>query len=322
VKLSLYVGERRDLPRLLVEIERAERLGLDGVWLPETAAGVEPLTVLAVAAQRTQRIALGAGIVHTWPRHPLVLARQALTVQAAAGGRFSLGIGVGHRQLVEGPLGLRWRAPAAHMAEYAAIVADLLREGRTSRAGHEYCVDAALDIEARPPVGLVVAALGERMCRVAGAVADGVMTWLAPPAYVAGTVLPAVAAGAAAAGRETPRVIAALPTAVEADVEAVRAGMNAAFGFMARAPAYAAAVEGAGVARAGDDDGWSDEAIDAVALWGDERALAERVRALQDAGADEVVCWPFATGDDAAGSLTTTTGALGRLVTQTRGAIA
>ena len=210
MKLSLYVGERRELPRLLVEIERAERLGLDGVWLPETAAGVEPLTVLAVAAQRTQRIALGAGIVHTWPRHPLVLARQALTVQAAAGGRFSLGIGVGHRQLVEGPLGLRWRAPAAHIAEYAAIVADLLREGRTSRAGHEYCVDAALDIEARPPVGLVVAALGERMCRVAGAVADGVMTWLAPPAYVAGTVLPAVAAGAAAAGRETPRVIAAL----------------------------------------------------------------------------------------------------------------
>ena len=98
--------------------------------------------------------------------------------------------------------------------------------------------------------------------------------------------------------------------------------MNAAFGFMARAPAYAAAVEGAGVARAAADDGWSDEAIDAVALWGDERALAERVRALQDAGADEVVCWPFATGDDAAGSLTTTTGALGRLVTQTRGAIA
>ncbi len=85
---------------------------------------------------------------------------------------------------------------------------------------------------------------------------------------------------------------------------------------------YTAAVEGAGVARAAGDDGWSDEAIDAVALWGDERALAARVRALQEAGADEVVCWPFATGDDAAGSLTATTGALGRLANQTRGAIA
>lgn len=319
MKLSLYIGERRELHRLLAEIERAERLGLHGVWLPETAAGVEPLTALALAAQRTERIALGAGIVHTWPRHPVVLARQALTVQSAAGGRFSLGLGVGHRALVEGSLGLRWRAPAAHMAEYAAIVADLLRVGRTSREGRWYRVDAALDIEAHPPVELVVAALGERMCRVAGAVADAVMTWLAPPACVAGSVLPAVVAGARHAVREPPRVVAAVPVALSTSWEEVRVGMNAAFGSMARAPAYAAAVQSAGVAHAAGDAGWTDEAIDTVALAGDELALAGGVRALLDAGVDEVVCWPFAAGRDAAGSLTATVEALGRLATRTRG---
>jgi 5,10-methylenetetrahydromethanopterin reductase len=252
--------------------------------------------------------------VHTWPRHPLVLARQAVTVQAAAEGRFSLGLGVGHRPLVEGPLGLRWREPTRHMADYAATVADLVRDRRVERAGDPGGFDAALDMAPGAPVDLVVAALGERMCRTAGSVADAVMTWLAPPAHLAGTTLPTVTAAACEAGREPPRVIAAAPVALEADFGAVRAGLSAAFGFMARAPAYASTIEAAGVSPvATDEGGWTDEAADAVAVWGDERSLGTRVEAMRAAGADEVVLWPFPTAKPAAESLRATLEALGRL---------
>ena len=47
-------------------------------------------------------IELATGIVPTYPRHPVEMARQALTVQAACGERFTLGIGVSHHHIVEG----------------------------------------------------------------------------------------------------------------------------------------------------------------------------------------------------------------------------
>ena len=74
MKLSLYVGETRDLERSLGAISDAERRGLYGVWLPGGLA-LDTLTLLAVAAERTERIRLGSGIAYAWPRHPLVLAQ-------------------------------------------------------------------------------------------------------------------------------------------------------------------------------------------------------------------------------------------------------
>ena len=105
MKLSLYVGETRDLDRSLEAIDDAERRGLHAAWLPGGLA-YDTLTVLAIAAGRTERIRLGAGIAYAWPRHPLVLAQQALTLAAASDGRFELGIGTGHRRMMEETFGL------------------------------------------------------------------------------------------------------------------------------------------------------------------------------------------------------------------------
>ena len=63
MKLSLYVGETRDLERSRAAIVDAERRGLHGVWLPGGLA-LDTLTVLALAAGRTRRIRLGAGIAY------------------------------------------------------------------------------------------------------------------------------------------------------------------------------------------------------------------------------------------------------------------
>ncbi|HEX2412313.1 MAG TPA: LLM class flavin-dependent oxidoreductase [Solirubrobacteraceae bacterium] len=312
MKLSLYAGETRDLERCLAAIVDAERRGLHAAWLPGGLA-LDTLTVLAVAAGRTERIRLGAGIAYAWPRHPIVLAQQALTVAAASGGRFELGIGTGHRGMLEQTFGLTWDAPTSRMLEYGGILRDLLEHGRASLDGRHYRVEAALWLTERPPVPIVVGALGERMCAAAGQFADAIMTWLAPACYLDSVVLPAARRGAEQAGRPQPRIVAAIPAALTSDRPAALAGLNATFGMMSRARSYVAMLERAGLARPADAGGWTEQMLDTVVAWGDERALETRVRQLADAGADEVVLWPFPAGADPAASLTATVDTMQRL---------
>lgn len=312
MKLSLYVGETRDLERSLAAIVDGERRGLHGVWLPGGLA-LDTLTVLALAAARTEWIRLGAGIAYAWPRHPLVLAQQALTLAAASGGRFELGIGTGHRRMMEQTFGLPWEAPVERMLEYGQILRDLLREGQTSRRGRHYQVEATLWLAERTPVPIVVGTLGQEMCRAAGRFADAIMTWLAPASYLASIVLPAARQGAEGAGRPVPRIVAALPAALASERAAVLDGLNAAFGGMARAPSYLGMLERAGLARPADEHGWTEEMLDAVVTWGDEDSLDTRLRELAEAGADEVVLWPFSVGDDPSASLAATLDAMQEL---------
>jgi F420-dependent oxidoreductase-like protein len=310
MKLSLYVGETGDLARSLEAIDDAERRGLHGVWLPGGLAH-DTLTILAIG--RTERIRLGAGIAYAWPRHPLVLAQQALTVAAASDGRFELGIGTGHRRMMEESFGLTWEAPVERMLEYGAVLRDLLEHGRASLAGRHYRIDASLWLAERQPVPIVLGTLGEQMCRAAGRFADAIMAWLAPASYLSSVVLPAARDGAESAGRPVPRIVAAIPAALASDRRAALEGLNAAFGGMARAPSYIGMLERAGLTRPADEGGWTEETLGAVAAWGDERDLEARVREFGDAAADEVVLWPFPVGGDRAASLAGTLDAMQQL---------
>jgi alkanesulfonate monooxygenase SsuD/methylene tetrahydromethanopterin reductase-like flavin-dependent oxidoreductase (luciferase family) len=80
------------------------------------------------------------------------------------------------------------------MREYGEVLR-LLEDGRASHAGQYYDVEAALWLAERTPVPIVVGTLGEEMCRAAGRFADGIMTWLAPASYLASVVLPAAREG-------------------------------------------------------------------------------------------------------------------------------
>ena len=312
MKLSLYVGETRDLERSLGAISDAERRGLHGIWLPGGLA-LDTLTLLALAAERTERIRLGAGISYACPRHPLVLAQQALTLAVASDSRFELGIGTGHRRMMEQTFGLPWESPVARMLEYGAILRDLLEEGRASYTGRHYRVEATLWLAERPKVPIVVGALGEQMCRAAGRFAEGIMTWLAPASFLTSVVIPAARREAERAGRPVPRIVAAIPAALGSNRAAALEGLNAAFGGMAHAPSYLRMLERAGLARPANEGGWTDEVLDAVVAWGDESDLGAKVRKLVDAGADEVVLWPFPVGDDPAASLAATLDAMREL---------
>jgi hypothetical protein len=138
------------------------------------------------------------------------------------------------------------------------------------------------------------------MCRLAGRQADGVLPWLAPVSYVAEVIVPQVRAGAEAAGRPAPPVIAEVPCVLTSDIDVVRKIAATELAMYTQVPFYVDMLTRAGVVGAADapTSGWSDAMIDAAVPWGDEDALATRAQAYLDAGADEVVFSPFGGGDE------------------------
>ena len=142
------------------------------------------------------------------------MAQQALTVQAASGGRFTLGIGLSHQIVIENMFGLSFEKPVRHMREYlvGADAAAARRHGRVRRArrSRRRRRSASTDVPA-PPV--LVAALGPKMLELAGTVADGTVTWMTGPATLASHTVPTITAAAERAGRPAPRIVAACRSA-------------------------------------------------------------------------------------------------------------
>lgn len=213
------VGEPTSPLEIVQEARRAEADGFPAVWSAHFSRGVDTLSVLAVAGSQTNRIELGVGVVPTYPRHPLALAQQAATTQAVCGGRLTLGVGVSHRPVIEDLHGIPYTSPAQHMREYLSVLGPLLREGRVTYRGAFYQVEGGFTVPGTGPVSILVGALSPRMVRVAGELADGVVTWLAGLRSLADVIVPG--ALAAAAGRQ-PRIVAALPVAVCDDIDSAR----------------------------------------------------------------------------------------------------
>jgi F420-dependent oxidoreductase-like protein len=297
VKLSVLFPETRDVGRVTELAQQSEDLGFHGMFLG-SAFGFDPVMALAIAGTRTERILLGTAVVPTWPRHPIVMAQQAATANAAAGGRFRLGVGPSHVPVM-GMYGIPFDKPIRHLTEYLTILRALLDDGRVKFAGAQYQVTAFLDVEGggRPPV--MLSALHEQMSRLAGRLADGVLPWLAPLSWVADVIIPNVRAGAAEAGRPAPPVIAELPCVLSTDRDHVREVAQRDLAIYPRAAFYADVLAKAGIPGADvcQTEGWSDAMIDAVVPWGDGDALAARVQAYLDAGCDEVVLSPYGGGE-------------------------
>ena len=280
----------------------AEEDGFDSIWIAQIF-GADALTVIALAGPRTKRIEMGTGVVPTYPRHPFVLAQQALTVQAAAGGRLTLGIGLSHQPVIEGMWGLSYDKPARHMREYLSVLRPLVEEGTVAFSGDVFRVQGALQVPGAQPFPILIAGLAPMMLRIAGELADGTVTWMTGPKTIETHIVPRISAAAEAAGRPAPRIGVALPVAVTDDATAARKQAAQEFQMYGFLPNYRRMLDIEGAQ--GPED---------VAVIGTEAEVESQIRAIAAAGTTDFIAALFPTDGDPDASMTRTRALLKNLV--------
>jgi F420-dependent oxidoreductase-like protein len=280
----------------LARVREAERAGVRQVWMTTGDAGqADTLTFYAAAAVQTTQIRLGTAIVPIYPRHPLVMAEQALAIHDLAPGRLRLGAGPSHRPIIEQMYGLSMKAPLAYLREYVEVLRSVLWEGRIDHHGTFFNVVFSLPRTA--PVPLLVSALGVKAFRLAGEISDGAISWVCPVPYLLNKALPALRAGAEARQRPVPPLVAHVLLAMSTDRAAVRAATRQRVLPYATMPFYAHMFVEAGVPVAPDGSG-IDALVDALLVAGDEATVQQRIRELLASGLDELLIAPVPVADE------------------------
>ena len=151
-------GAPADVDGIIAQARRAEADGFASGWFANIF-GMDAILAAALCGRETTKIELGTAVVPTFPRHPVAMAQQALSAQAATRGRFALGIGLSHQVVIEMMLGLSFAKPYSHMKEYLAVLGPLIRSGNVSHQGNEYRVNASIAVPGAKPCPILVAAL-------------------------------------------------------------------------------------------------------------------------------------------------------------------
>jgi 5,10-methylenetetrahydromethanopterin reductase len=284
MRIGVFGGDTagRTIDDIVADAKAAEAQGYATYALPQIF-GLDAMSVLAVLGREVPRIGLATGVVPTYSRHPVTMAQQALTVQAASGGRFTLGIGLSHQMVIEGMFGLSFDKPLRHMREYLSVLMPLIRGEGASFDGETLKAHGALSIAGAAPFPVLLAALGPKMLELAGTVADGTVTWMTGPATLRDHTVPAITGAAAAAGEAAPRVVAALPVCVTDDPDGARERAATVFQVYGSLPSYRAMLDREGARGPAD-----------VALVGDEATVRSGIEAMAEAGATDFAAVEFA----------------------------
>lgn len=285
------IGEVRE------RAQRAEALGYASGWVPYLPWSLDAFAAIQAAGEATRRLPLGTAVVPTWLFHPLAMAREAATVQAAIGRPLELGVGCSN-VAVASMHGVPYERPARHVREYVEILAAAFAAGEQPVGEREQAgfVQYAGDfftlgsIYGAPgtarPGRLLVGALGPQMLRVAGAFADGTIATWADPGAIARGIVPGVTRAAREAGRGQPSVAGVVAVCITRRTEEARMQAQQAFGFYEGAMPYRRMLEVGDAARIAD-----------VCVIGDEEVVARRLRAYADAGMTDFLAAPFAFGE-------------------------
>jgi len=285
-------GPISDFKTIVQRAIDAERDGFDSVWFNSGAAG-EPLTAIAVAGRETGRIRLMTAIAVTYTRHPYLMAQQALSTNAACGGRLVLGVGPSHRVSME-RLGIAYEGAAANVREYVTVLRGLMDGEAVRFRGRFYQVEGQLQLAWAAPCPVVIAALAPRMLRTAGELADGTVTWMAGRRTIETHIRPRLLEAAAAAGRPEPQIYVGLPVAVTDDPKAARERANQSFANYADLPVYKRMLDIEGTNPGG------------ILVCGSEAEVEAQLRGFAAAGASEIGVTPFPVGDNPAASVART----------------
>ena len=284
MRIGLFGGDTagRTVDDVVTDAATAHAEGFASYWIPQIF-GLDALTVLAVVAREVPDIELGTAVVPTYPRHPMTLAQQALTVQSISDGRLVLGIGLSHQIVVEGIWGMSFEKPVRHMREFLTVLHALVHTGKVAFDGETLHANGSVDIKGASPMPILLAALGTKMLELAGRTADGTVTWMTGPTTLAEHVVPTIAAAATAAGRAAPRVAVGLPILVSDDAEAARTRAAEVFQVYNMLPSYRAMLDREGPGGLAD-----------VAIVGDEDAVRAQLERLAATGATDLIAAEFA----------------------------
>ena len=261
---------------VVAEARAALEMGAHTFWSSQIF-GHDALTVLAIVGREVPGIELGTAVVPTYPRHPMMLAQQALSTQAAINSRGSaglcLGIGLSHQIVVESMWGLSYAKPVRHLKEYLSVLMPLLEGKPVQFQGEEYRVQGGISVGGSSRPSVLVAALGPQMLRVTGQLADGTSTWCVGPKTLSELTIPTLRQAAADAGRPEPRVACALPVAVTDDVDGARKKAAQVFAVYDTLPSYKTMMNREGVDGPGG-----------LAIVGSEAEVREQIAELKAIG--------------------------------------
>jgi alkanesulfonate monooxygenase SsuD/methylene tetrahydromethanopterin reductase-like flavin-dependent oxidoreductase (luciferase family) len=291
MRIGVFIGDvsgaRTSIPELLDSAREAEARGFTSGWVPHLPWSLDALTALALAGQVTDTIELGTAVVPTYPRHPMAMAQQAMSTQAATNGRLALGIGPSHPVVIESMFGLSYDRPARHTREYVEVLRAAFAgtghleyhgeffDFRCSRCrgphprrsslprSHRSCCGWRVRSPTAPSrTGPTSARSRTTSCRGSRRRPDG-------------------------AGRPAPRVVVGLPVAVVDDVAEARERATKLFATYNAIPTYQR------ILARGDGAGPED-----VAVIGSAHDVEARLRAYADAGATDLCAAPLGLGSD------------------------
>ncbi|MQA95735.1 MAG: TIGR03617 family F420-dependent LLM class oxidoreductase [Streptosporangiales bacterium] len=304
-------------------VRELEAVGFSGIWTTETTD--DPFLPLVLAAEHSHRVRIGTSIAVAFARTPMTVAYQAATLARYSGGRFTLGLGTQIKPHIERRFAMPWSRPAARMEEYVRALREIWRCWRTGdrlRFSGEFYSHTLMTpaftpslADADPPV--VLAAVGERMIRVAGEVADGLLVHsLNSPDYLRSVILPGYETALTGAGRSRADVeigagvMIATGETEEAMATAVRA-LKERIAFYASTPAYRGVLEQHGLGALADElhslsvgrdpERWTrmgelidDDVMHTYGVAAEPDRLAEAVRTRMSGLVDRVALTPIA----------------------------
>ena len=275
---------------VVAEARAVAEMGAHTFWASQIF-GHDALTVLAVVGREVPGIELGTAVVPTYPRHPMMLAQQALSTQGAINSRgdagLCLGIGLSHQIVVESMWGMSYAKPVRHLKEYLSILMPLLEGKSVKFEGDDYRVQGAVAVPGSSRPSVVVAALGPQMLRVTGMLADGTSTWCVGPKTLRDLTVPTLRQAAADAGRPEPRVVCALPVCVTDDVDGARRRAAQVFAVYDTLPSYKTMMNREGVDGPGG-----------LAIVGAEAEVRDQIAELSSIGVTDFNAGVFTANPD------------------------
>ncbi len=289
MRIGIFAGTASttgDANDVVAAAHTAAAEGFSSFWLPQIF-GLDAITVAGVIGREVPALEVGTAVVPTYPRHPMMLAQQALTASSLSGGHFTLGIGLSHQLVIEQMMGLSFDRPIRHLREYLSILRPLIHDRAVDFTGETLSAHATLDLGAVAPCPILVAALGPQMLALAGELTEGTITWMTGPETLAAHTVPTISAAAERHGMPAPRIAAGIPVCVTDDADGARASAAATFAVYGILPSYRAMLDREGL------DGPADMAL----VGGEDEVLAgiDRYRA---AGLTDFLAVEFGDPDD------------------------